>query len=67
MIAKINIMQWKYKILFFIALLPLPFRAAAEQSGPDVIGVVMEHIGDSYEWHITTVGEREWTDRKSVV
>lgn len=54
-------MRWNSKILLLAALLTLPFRAAAEQSGPDVIGVVMEHIGDSYEWHITTVGEREWT------
>ena len=54
-------MRWNSKILLLAALLTLPFRAAAEQSGPDVIGVVMEHIGDSYEWHITTAGEREWT------
>lgn len=44
-----------------MAVLALPFHAVVEQPEPDVIGVVMEHIGDSYEWHITTVGEREWT------
>lgn len=45
--------------MFFLAWLSLPFHANAEQSEPDVIGVVMEHIGDSYEWHITTVGDHE--------
>lgn len=52
-------MQRYCKIALFAALLSLPLRAAAEESGPDVIGVVMEHIGDSYEWHVTTAGERE--------
>lgn len=54
-------MQWKYKILLFTALLTIPFYADAERTEPNVIGVVMEHIGDSYEWHITTVGGRELT------
>ncbi len=43
------------KILFF-ALLLLPFPVLAE--GVNVKEVVLDHIGDSYEWHITTVGHK---------
>lgn len=52
-------MQWNAKILLLAAWFALPFRAAAERQETDVIGIVMEHIGDSYEWHITTAGDRE--------
>lgn len=60
-------MQWNYKILCLIALLSLPFSAEAEQHETDVIGVVMGHIGDSYEWHITKVSEKEWTVHLPVI
>lgn len=34
----------------------IPQRVSAEEV--DVKEVVLEHIGDSYEWHITTIGEQ---------
>lgn len=38
--------------------------AAAEPAGEealDVKSIVLGHIGDAYEWHMATVGGREWT------
>ena len=43
------------KILLFIFVFS-SFAARAE--GVDVKEVVLGHIGDSYDWHITTIGEK---------
>lgn len=52
-------MQWKYKILFFIALLSFSFHAEAEDKETDMNGVVLGHICDSYGWHITDINDKE--------
>ncbi len=33
--------------------------AGQEESGLDMKSYIFGHIGDSYEWHITTIGDRE--------
>lgn len=43
------------KIVLLCCML-IPQTASAEEV--DVKEVVLEHIGDSYEWHIATIGER---------
>ncbi len=47
-----------------LALLPLsgcaPSDAASEEA-PDVKEIIFSHIGDSYEWHITTWGDTHVT------
>lgn len=47
------------------AVLLLPLLAAAQASEPvaeeddiDVTEIIFEHVGDSYEWHITTVKDK---------
>lgn len=35
--------------------------AADAEEGPDVKGIVMEHLGDSYWWHIGTFGKKSVT------
>lgn len=42
--------------IFFLIFISLPFVSRAE--GVDVKEVVLGHIGDSYDWHITTIGEK---------
>lgn len=42
--------------LFAIGLSPMMASDAPEQE-IDVKGFIMEHLADSYEWHITTMGE----------
>ncbi len=42
--------------IFFLIFISLPFVSKAE--GVDVKEVVLGHIGDSYDWHITTIGEK---------
>lgn len=57
-------MQWMCRIRYLIALLLLPLCVATTAYGQeknDILRVVTEHIGDSYGWHITTVGEHEVT------
>ncbi len=39
-----------------LALVLLPLSGLGRQV--DVKGIVFDHLGDSYEWHIVTVGER---------
>lgn len=54
-------------ILLFMALLFAPFmRCDAASHGSsdgkvDVKGVIFGHIKDSYEWHLTTIGDRHVT------
>lgn len=57
-------MWWRRYILFLLMLLPcsaamatLP-SAVGEQGGVDVKKVIFDHIRDSYEWHITTIGDK---------
>ena len=68
----------KYNLLLFFALafgLFLPktaFASTEEHKGEiNVSEFVLEHLADSYEWHITTWGDNHVSiplpDRKSVV
>lgn len=57
-------MQWMYKIRYLIVLLLFSLCTATTSYGQeknDILNVVTEHIGDSYGWHITTIGERDVT------
>ena len=40
---------------------------SGEKEGPDVKEIVMEHLGDSYWWHIWTFGDREVTVHLPVI
>ena len=40
-----------------LLLAPQTARAAEAEKGIDVAGIVFGHIEDSYEWHITDVGD----------
>lgn len=55
---------------FALLLLPASLSAAepaspsadpSEAEAPDVKSIVLGHIGDAYEWHMATIGGREWT------
>lgn len=49
-------------IWMLIALFNFSFAArAAEEEDVNAIEIVMGHISDSYEWHITNIGEHEVT------
>lgn len=43
---------------FLVVLAALPLLAAGEKEAPNVKEVVLEHIGDSHEWHVTDIGDR---------
>ena len=48
------------KLLLILLALALPFVPAAaqqEEEQVDVVDIIFEHIGDAYEWHITTINE----------
>lgn len=48
------------QILLILLALALPFVPAAaqqEEEQVDVVDIIFEHIGDAYEWHITTINE----------
>lgn len=48
-------------ILFLIAVGIVPAAASSPEAGEedlDISGVIFGHIGDSYEWHITDIGDR---------
>ena len=51
----------KIGILFILLLFPLLSSAQSPNEEPDidVKEIVLGHIGDSYEWHITSFGEKE--------
>ena len=54
----------RYILLLSFCLLPFAARCgenALKDSGVDVRKVIFEHVKDSYEWHITTVGDRHIT------
>lgn len=48
----------RYIVVVFFSLLALNVSVAQEEEGEDVNAgeIVMEHISDSYEWHITKIG-----------
>lgn len=46
----------KRRLVMLICLLMLPQLASAQ--GVDVSEVVFGHVGDSYEWHITDIGQK---------
>ena len=52
-------------------LLASPAPAPQAEETVDVAEIIFEHIGDDYEWHILTWGDRHvilhLPDRKSVV
>ena len=54
-------MRGKMKLIFaaMLALLPLSLGAAEEGGGLDMKSYIFGHVGDSYEWHITKVGDKE--------
>lgn len=53
-------MRWDYKIIIcLLVLLSQPFGSAAEERDVDISSVVTGHIGDSYDWHITHIGDWE--------
>ncbi len=48
-------------LLFFIALMPLAAFAGNEEETKSTINIpkiVLEHLSDSYEWHIATFGDK---------
>ncbi len=54
------------KHIAFLLLLLAPFAGRTQEATPqeappgiDVQGIVLGHLADSYEWHITTLGHRE--------
>ena len=51
----------KMKLIFaaMLALLPLSLGAAEEGGGLDMKSYIFGHVGDSYEWHITKVGDKD--------
>lgn len=50
----------KYILLcFFAVFLPSVAVSAAEEGELDMSSYLFGHVGDSYEWHITTVNEHE--------
>lgn len=55
--------ELKKIVITLLLLLSLPFTMRAEKSDSDVNikEIVLGHIMDSYEWHITTVGEKHIT------
>ena len=46
-------------MLGLLLMLAFPLRASAAEDGFDMSGFIFGHISDSYEWHITTVGQKE--------
>ena len=54
-------MRGKMKLIFaaMLALLPLSLGAAEEGGGLDMKSYIFGHVGDSYEWHITKVGDKD--------
>ena len=48
---------WKYILILLLALLPVSLTAqeAEEEVDLDIEEYLFGHIGDAYEWHITTV------------
>ena len=54
-------MRGKMKLIFaaMLALRPLSLGATEEGGGLDMKSYIFGHVGDSYEWHITKVGDKD--------
>ncbi|MBP3355681.1 MAG: F0F1 ATP synthase subunit A [Rikenellaceae bacterium] len=46
-------------LALWLALVPMRAGAEPQEERVDVKEIVLEHIGDSYDWHITRAGGRE--------
>ena len=52
-------MKYVKLLLCLIGLLSFSASAMAEEEGKlDISHIVLEHIKDSYEWHVTDIGDR---------
>lgn len=56
-------MKHVLKIALLVALLIPAGSLRAEESAekPDIKQIVLGHLGDSYEWHVLTTSEGEWS------
>ena len=48
-------------LLLMLALLPLPLMANDQKEDGEALNIpelVLEHLADAYEWHITTIGDK---------
>ena len=48
-------------LLLMLALLPLPLMANEQKEDGEALNIpelVLEHLADAYEWHITTIGDK---------
>ena len=56
-------MKWTRQIIIILSLLVFPataFAAGQDEEEPlDVKTMLFEHIGDSYQWHITRIGDKD--------
>lgn len=54
-------MRGKLRLIFMalFLLLPLSLNAAEDGGGLDMKSYIFGHVGDSYEWHITKVGDAD--------
>ena len=54
-------MRGKLRLIFMalLSLLPLSLNAAEDGGGLDMKSYIFGHVGDSYEWHITKVGDAD--------
>ncbi|MBO8478518.1 MAG: F0F1 ATP synthase subunit A [Bacteroidetes bacterium] len=56
-------MKWTRQIIIILSLLVFPATAFAAGQGEeeplDVKTMLFEHIGDSYQWHITRIGDKD--------
>ena len=52
-------MRGKLRLIFMalLSLLPLSLNAAEDGGGLDMKSYIFGHVGDAYEWHITTWGK----------
>lgn len=48
-------------LLTVLLLTALPMRAREAEGGTDIKQLVLGHLGDSYEWHIATTSNAEWS------
>lgn len=49
----------QFVLLLLLALIPFAIEAKESDKDLDVKQIVIDHLGDDYEWHITSVGDRK--------
>lgn len=54
-------------IIILLLFISAPFKMFAETSSFDATKVIFDHLKDSYEWHITTIGDRHITINLPVI